>query len=192
MMLFGNMEELKVALASSHFSAPGNPKRSVYHAMFSTSLGKKQWTSRWDGFPTEIRLQILQYLMQDGCTLYRLATVSREWQTQIERHSFARIRPTPSRRVNFGTMIQRNRALVRYIWFCLELDEYDYTTCVRPRRTFLGVAWEEEFEISDTDKCPITTAFRNLFAVLSTWDLHNDLMLDISIYSPSDSEHCFP
>jgi hypothetical protein len=35
--------------------------------------------------------------MQDGCTLARLATVSREWQTELERHNFARIRLTPLR-----------------------------------------------------------------------------------------------
>jgi hypothetical protein len=71
--------------------------------MFSTSLGKKQWDSTWDGLPGEIRLLILEALMQDGCS--RLATVSREWQTELERHNFARIRLTPSRLVDFSSMI---------------------------------------------------------------------------------------
>ncbi|KZL81154.1 hypothetical protein CI238_08225 [Colletotrichum incanum] len=159
--------------------------------MSSTSLGKKQWESTWDGLPREVRLLILQYLMQDGCALGRLATVSREWQTEIERYNFARIRLTPPRLVNFSAMIQRNRALVSYIWFCLELDDYDCTTCAPARGMPPGVEWEEAFAISDTDKCPITTAFRNLFSILNTWDLHGDLILDISIYSPSDSEHWF-
>jgi hypothetical protein len=67
--------------------------------------------------------------MQDGCTLARLATVSREWQTELERYNFARIKLTPSRLVNLSSMIHRNRALVGYIWFCLELDNYDCTKC---------------------------------------------------------------
>ncbi|KAK1976568.1 hypothetical protein LZ30DRAFT_763594 [Colletotrichum cereale] len=159
--------------------------------MFSTSLGRKQRESTWELLPTEIRLRILQYLIRDGCTLGRLATVSREWQAEIERYNFARIRLTPSRLVDFGAMIQRNQALVGYIWFCFELDDYDCTTCTTDRGTLPDEEWEEAFTISDTDKCPITTGFQNLFSILSTWDLHDHLILDISIYSPSDSEHCF-
>lgn len=155
---------------------------SVYHTTSSTLLSKM----RWDGLPREIRLLILQCLIQDGCTLGHLATVSREWQTDIERHNFARIKLTPPRLINFRSMIQRNRALVNYIWFCLELDDYDCTTCAPAIEM-----WEEAYMISDTDKCPITTAFQNLFSILSTWDPHGDLTLDISIYSPSDSKHWF-
>ena len=158
--------------------------------MFSISLGKKQWDSTWDGLPREIRLFILEALMQDGCTLGRLATVSREWQTELERHNFARIKLTPLRLVDFSSMIHRNRALVGYIWFCLVLDDYDCTKCAPAR----GIPYEElevQISISDTNYCPITTAFQNLFSVLSTWDLNGDLILDISIYSPSDSKHWF-
>jgi hypothetical protein len=159
--------------------------------MFSISLGKKQWDSTWDGLPREIRLFILEALMQDGCTLGRLATVSREWQTELERYNFARIKLTPLRLVDFSSMIHRNRALVGYIWFCLELDDYDCTKCAPASRTLTYLELEEVFSISDTDNCPITTAFQNLFSVLSTWDLNGDLILDISIYSPSDSKHWF-
>ncbi|KAK3341565.1 hypothetical protein B0T25DRAFT_558646 [Lasiosphaeria hispida] len=55
------------------------PKSSplpAHHTMCSIPLGKKQWTSRWDALPGEIRLLILGALIQDGCTLGRLATVS--------------------------------------------------------------------------------------------------------------------
>lgn len=101
--------------------------------MFSILLGKRQWDSTWDGLPREIRLLILEALMQDGCTLGRLATVSREWQTELERYNFARIKLTPSRLVGFSSMIHRNRALVSHIWFCLELDDYDCTQCAPAR-----------------------------------------------------------
>ncbi|KAK4936478.1 hypothetical protein LTR10_022641 [Elasticomyces elasticus] len=147
---------------------------------------------RWAGLPNEVRMLVLQALIQDGCALGRLATVSREWQTEIERHNFARIKVTPSRLVDFGSMIHRNRALVDYIWFCLELDEYDCTKCVPARGMFAtDEEWEEAFSISDADGCPITTAFQNLFSILSTWDPNGHLVLDISIHSPSDSKHWF-
>ena len=153
--------------------------------MSSISLNKKQCDLTWGNLPEEIRLLIFKALMQDGCTLARLATVSPEWQTELERYNFARIKLTPSRLVDFSSMIHRNRALVGYIWFCLELDTYDCTKCAPTEK------YEEAFSISDTDNCPITTAFQILFSSLSTCDLNGDLILDISIYSPSESEHWF-
>jgi hypothetical protein len=112
--------------------------------------------------------------------------VCRQWQTDIERHNFARIKLTPSRLVDFSGMVHRNRALVGYIWFCLELYDYDCTKCAPSPDQ-----WEEAISVSDTDICPITTAFWNLFSVLSTWNHGGDLTLDISIYSPADSKHWF-
>ncbi|KAK1446407.1 hypothetical protein CMEL01_10650 [Colletotrichum melonis] len=131
--------------------------------MSSSPVDKKQLDIRWDNLPREIRLLILQKVMQDDCPLAPLATVSQEWQTGIERHNFGRIRFTPSRLANFLAMVQRNRTLVCYIWFCLELDEYDCTTCaLSPGRT-ISDEFEEAFAISGTDKCPITASFQNLF-----------------------------
>ncbi|KAF5585288.1 hypothetical protein FPCIR_8369 [Fusarium pseudocircinatum] len=46
--------------------------------------------------------------------------------------------------------------------------------------------------VSDTEHCSITTAFQGLFSILSEWNQDSELMLDISIYSPSDSQHWFP
>ncbi|KAL7912271.1 hypothetical protein GGI35DRAFT_444850 [Trichoderma velutinum] len=156
--------------------------------MSSISLSNKQWASTWDGLPREIRLLILKALAQDGCSLSRLATVSREWQTELEQHNFARIKLTPSRLVDFNSIIHRNRALVGYIWFCLELDDYDCTKCAP---TSTGADYEEALTVTDTDNCPITTSFQNLFSVISTWGPNAGLILDISIYSPSDSKHWF-
>jgi hypothetical protein len=164
---------------------------SVYHTMLSISLNKKRCDSTWDNLPREVQILIFKALMQNGCTLARLVTVSREWQTELERYNFARIRLTPSRLVDFGSMVHRNRALVGYIWFCLELDNYDCTTCAPARGTLTDEEYEGAFSISDTENYPITTAFQNLFSTLSTWDLNGDLILDISVYSPSDSEHWF-
>ncbi|KAI0453696.1 hypothetical protein F5B21DRAFT_515270 [Xylaria acuta] len=129
--------------------------------MFLVSLGKKQWDSTWYGLPGEIRLLIL------------------------ERYNFGRIKLTPSRLVAFSSMVHRNRALVRYIWFCLELDDYDCTKCAPCQGMVTDVEWEEAFAIIDTNNCPVTTAFQNLFSILSTWDPNGDLTFDISIYSPN-------
>ncbi|KAI0439433.1 hypothetical protein F4803DRAFT_568517 [Xylaria telfairii] len=159
--------------------------------MFSKLLCKRQWDSTWSGLPREIRLLILKALIQDGCTLARLATVSREWQTDLERYNFARIKLTPSRLVNFSSIIHRNRALVRYIWFCLELDDYDCTGCAPDHKMLTDEEWEEVFAISNTNNGSITAVFQNLFSVLSTWDPNSELILDISIYSPSDAKHWF-
>ncbi|KUI74213.1 hypothetical protein VM1G_10058 [Cytospora mali] len=157
--------------------------------MPSTSFGEKQWSPTWDSLPGDIRLLILEALVQDGCTLGRLATVSREWQTEIERYNFAKITLKPSRLVDFGSMVHRNRALVKYIWFCLELDDYDCTKCAPRMLTYEQL--EAVLAVGDTDLCPITTALQKLFSVLSTWEPKGDLKLDISIYSPSDSQHWF-
>ncbi|KAK4187933.1 hypothetical protein QBC35DRAFT_550905 [Podospora australis] len=143
---------------------------------------------RWDGLPWEIRHPILEALIKDGCKLARFATVSREWQMEIERHTFARIKLTPSRLADFRSMVHRNWAVVRYIWFCLELDGYDCTKCA-PRH--IDPECFEKVMVVDTDTCPITASFQNLFSILSTWEPSGHLILDISIYSPSDSEHWF-
>ncbi|RBR18193.1 hypothetical protein FVER53590_10180 [Fusarium verticillioides] len=121
-----------------------------------------------------------------------LAAVSRAWQTDVERYNFSHIRLTPSRLMDFRSMILHNQGLVRYIWFFLELDEYDCTQCA-PRG---GMVTTEEMTaaltVSDTEHRSITTAFQGLFSVLSEWDQDSNLMLDISIYSPSDAQHWFP
>ncbi|KAK2063732.1 hypothetical protein LY76DRAFT_503156 [Colletotrichum caudatum] len=128
----------------------------------------------WGRLPSEIRLIILEVLLQDGCSLAGLATVSREWQAIIERHNFARIKVTPSRLANFNYMLHRNQALVSYIWLCLELQEYDCT---------------HRWGISNTDNILIVTAFQDLFSSLSSWKPYGNLLLDISVYSPSDSKN---
>lgn len=159
--------------------------------MYSESLGKRQWNSTWDGLPGEIQLLIFEALLQNGCKLSRFATVSREWQAEIERHNFAQIKVTPSRLAGFDSMTRRNRALVGCIWFCLELDRYDCTMCAPD---FMYLTLDEYYEAisaCNTKNGPITEAFRDLFAVLGTWEPHGDLKLDISIYSPSDSQHWF-
>ncbi|EHA17900.1 hypothetical protein ASPNIDRAFT_142703, partial [Aspergillus niger ATCC 1015] len=105
------------------------------------------------------------------------------WQTIIEQHNFARIKLTLSHLDDFALMIQRNRALVRYIWLCLELEEYDCMLCAPSTRATMQMGYR--------DDCLIIKAFRELFSTLSAWKPNGNLLLDISIHSPSDSEHRF-
>ncbi|KAK2033461.1 hypothetical protein LX32DRAFT_704998 [Colletotrichum zoysiae] len=137
----------------------------------------------WGFLHAEIRLTILEVLLQDGCSLASLATVSREWQAIIEKHNFARIKVTPSRLANFDSMTHRNQALVSYIWLSLELQEYDCTECAPEDQATWGV--------SETDNSIIITALQDLFSSLSTWKPDGNLLLDIGVYSPSDSRHWF-
>lgn len=136
----------------------------------------------WDRFPTEIRLVVLETVLHNGCNLASIATVSQEWQTVIEKHNFSRIRLTPSRLPEFRA-IYRNRRLVRYIWFCLELEEYDCTGCT-PRDP-------ELWDLSEMDNSLIAKGLEDLFSILSVWQPSGELTLDISVYSPSDSQHGF-
>lgn len=137
----------------------------------------------WGYLPQEIRLPILEAVMEDGSSLASLATVSREWQTTMERHNFARIRLTPSRIPDFDSMTHRNRALVRYIWVCLELEKYD---C--PYIDYQSIYnWGGRM----TDNMVVTTALHDLFSALGAWEPQSDLLLDISLYSPSDAEYWF-
>ncbi|KAL7920354.1 hypothetical protein ACQKWADRAFT_328797 [Trichoderma austrokoningii] len=156
----------------------------------SLLFSKRQHLPALYGLPRNIRLLILEALVEDGHSLSRLATVSREWQAEVERYNFARIKLTPSRLVDFGSMVYRNRALVKYIWFCLELEEYDRTKCA-PTGRLTEDEMVETYAIIETNHGPITTAFENLFSVLSAWDSSGDLTLDIYVYSHGDSKHWF-
>lgn len=150
----------------------------------SKSAVKKEKKS-WGYLPVEIRELILDVLMRDGCSLANLATVSREWQTTIEKHNFSRIRVTQARLPELNYMTRRNRSLVRYIWVCLELGKYPCPEHTDPAR----------FVFEDTvamDNVVVTTGLQDLFSALSKWEPRpGELLLDVSFYSPSDSKYWF-
>lgn len=134
-------------------------------------------TTRWDCLPQQARFLILQTLLEDGCSLAEFATVSREWQKVIEKHNFARITLIPSRLAGFSSIIHRNRSLVNYIWLCIELEHYSSNEAFMVDSGF----------ISERDLSRVATSIRTLFLTLSRWDPSDELLLDISIHSPSDS-----
>jgi len=138
-------------------------------------------TTPWTSFLKMLRTMILEELLQDGCSVARYAAVCRDWQAIIEKKTFSRITITPRRLASFGTMILRNIKLVKYIWLCVQLQEYDCLQCEQ----------EESEEWHTENNIIIERAIRDLFLVLSTWPSGEELVLDISVHSPSDTKHHF-
>ncbi|CAG9991675.1 unnamed protein product [Clonostachys byssicola] len=126
----------------------------------------------WSRLPADILFRILELLLDDDTSCAGAAAVSRQWQAVIEPRNFARIKVTPSRLADFDSMTYRNRHLVRYLWLCLELEEYS---------SMLS-------DLTNADNHLIATSFQTLFENLSSWDPHGNLTLDISIHSPSDAK----
>ncbi|KAK4177002.1 hypothetical protein QBC36DRAFT_345818 [Triangularia setosa] len=122
---------------------------------------------RWDSLARETRLLILKTLMQDGCPLSYFVTVSQEWQTGLEQHILARIKLTPSLLADFATS--------GFSWS----DDYDCAKCATSDAFRSAVEWEEM----------VSEAL--CYHHISSWHPSGDLTLDISIYSPRDSEHWF-
>lgn len=137
----------------------------------------------WSSLPAEIRIQILESILQNNHNLGSCAAVSREWQEMIEHHNFSRIHLTPERVTDLNETTHRTRSLVRYIWLRIELEEYDCDDCAP--EDF------EKWDLSDEDNALITETMESLFYTLSEWEKNDELLLDISVYSPSDSKHWF-
>jgi hypothetical protein len=136
-------------------------------AMLSSDSANK---ATWAYLPPEIRLIILEKLLQHGCSVACAAAVSREWQAVIEPHNFAHIKLTLSRLNAFDSMTRRNRARIEKLWLCIELHQYRYT-----RDAYTNM-----------DNYLIRMAFQNLFSTLRTWEPNEKLVLDISVFSASD------
>ncbi|KPM39701.1 hypothetical protein AK830_g6876 [Neonectria ditissima] len=137
----------------------------------------------WTGLPPSVRHQILDLLLLEGRSLTGFATVSREWQGVIEPYTFARITLTPSRLAHSEAILSRKRSLVRYIWLRFELERYDCTLCATKDPDLWGM--------SGIDSEFVMESFQSLFSALSQWEPSGDLILDISVYSPSDPSHWF-
>ncbi|CAG9989608.1 unnamed protein product [Clonostachys byssicola] len=138
----------------------------------------------WTSLPPEIRLLVLEALVEDDdCNFADLAVVSKEWKGVIEQQNFQRIKLTPPRIAELDTMTLRNRNHVRYLWFCLELERYDCPQCTP----------EDELVpfMNTRDITLIKAAFHHLFSVISNWAPDSCLSLDISVYSASDRDHWF-
>ena len=111
----------------------------------------------------------------------RFAAVSREWKTIIEQKTFSRLTLKSSRLRDFDKITKPRRQLVRYIWLCIELQEYSCPQCEHEETDL----WHE----SNTNI--IAHVLRQTFGILSSWKINGTLTLDISVHSPSDAMHQF-
>lgn len=76
---------------------------------------------------------------------------------------------------------------MKYIWFFWELEEYECSACAPEE-----VLYERPtVSPSQVDNFRLKVAFQVHFQTLSTWAPAGDLVLDISVHSPSDSKHWF-
>ncbi|GJC82124.1 hypothetical protein ColLi_04962 [Colletotrichum liriopes] len=142
-------------------------------------------STSWVRLPPEIRYNVLSILPGLGGACSLLATVSREWHSVIEPLNFAEISLTVPRLSNpeSEAILFRKRSQIRYIWFRVELKQYDCGLCAPDDR--------EHWGLDNVDNTFIAEAFQSLFSTLSTWEPRDNLVLDISIYSPSDTRHWF-
>jgi hypothetical protein len=142
-------------------------------------------STSWVRLPPEIRFKVLSILPDLGGVCSLLATVLREWRSVIEPLNFAEISLTLPRLASpeSENILFRNRNQIHYIWFRVELKEYDCQLCTPKDLSAFGL---------DNDDNNLTTeAFRRLFLTLSRWERRGHLLLDISVFSPSDTEHWF-
>ena len=135
--------------------------------------------------PTEIRLGIVEALLEDGCRLAPLATVSRDWQEVVEPYTFSHIKLTTERAGQFASMTRRNRAHIRYIWVSLEIRDYDCIPCLKDR------GWGVRQAMNEANRVLVASALRDLFAALSEWEPTSSLVLDFGVDSPCDPKEWF-
>lgn len=70
---------------------------------------------------------------------------------------------------------------MKYIWLCIELEEYDCSMC-------------DQMDTDERVECNmaiITRVMIELFSVLSKWEPAGNLSLDIGVYSLSDLTHYY-
>lgn len=126
---------------------------------------------------------ILQALLDSDCAVANMATVSREWQPTFDKHIFSNLRIRSSRLSQFGPMTHRNRGLVKSLWLCIEVEEYNCRICAADSLN--------DQTASKQENMLVVSALQDFFSVLSKWQPNGDLNLDISVYSRSDSQHWF-
>ncbi|KEY65638.1 hypothetical protein S7711_07887 [Stachybotrys chartarum IBT 7711] len=142
-------------------------------------------STSWAHLPPNIRHEVLSILPGLGGICSLLVTISREWQSVIEPLNFAEISLTIPRLSDpdSAKILFRKRSHIRYIWFRVELKQYKCELCAPED----GGPWG----LDDADNILIADAFQRLLSTLSTWEPRSKLVLDISVYSPSDTRHWF-
>lgn len=159
----------------------------------------------WSSLPTELRAIIFHYLKDIKDRQYQpphiqqsqrkkatkstrgvqsqYAAVNREWQAYFEAYNFNRLILGHSDVGEFGKIVSRSHRgpLVRWIWLRVELLKYGCDKCSK----------QESLEERTAHEARLTLAMRDLLGYLSELDAddHPGVSLELSVHSPSDSEH---
>ncbi|KAL6691644.1 hypothetical protein J3F84DRAFT_352234 [Trichoderma pleuroticola] len=147
----------------------------------------------WMYLPPELRLMILNRLInlvywsrggdaqerkREWCTY---PAVSREWQAFFERLRFRHLTLHQSDLAEFSKIMQdtNRRMCVAFVCLRIEIPEYDCKKCKKR---------ESSQEVRENQRL-FTTAVWGLFSILSQWEEHGEVGLEISVHSPSDALH---
>ncbi|CAG1971920.1 unnamed protein product, partial [Fusarium graminearum] len=151
----------------------------------STQPNVTDCKASWNDLPAETRNEIVRLVPILGGKCSQLATVCRDWHSIIEPLNFSNISLTIPYLADpiSQTMLFRHREQIRYIWFKVELEGFCCMNCRSPSNRFLSSARDNKI---------LMNGFEKLFKTLSTWEPCDDhLVLDISVYSPTDNQHWF-
>jgi hypothetical protein len=123
-------------------------------------------------------------LFQDPSPVAQYASVSRQWQGIVERHTFSTLHlTTPQRLTEFEKLVVQNarrRSYVRNINLLVQLESYD----VEARAHF------ETVEEHRRNNVIFTKTIQTLFGILHSWpsaDDKTDMQLSIKAQSPGDA-----
>jgi hypothetical protein len=129
----------------------------------------------WTSLAAELRGMILEALIHEG-NIAHCTSVCREWQIAIEQHNFHSLKLTAQDIPIFKIMATRNLSLIRYIWYFIELRDYNGTEC----------DLDETEDVLDANRATVEDGMRTMFYALSERPPDGNMTLDISIHSPSD------
>ncbi|KLJ06024.1 hypothetical protein EMPG_10549 [Blastomyces silverae] len=139
-------------------------------------------SASWTSLPAELRLIILEEISRQKHRGWAsCAAVCKEWQAFIEEKNFRRLTLQTSCLDELQYMVIRQRGLVQHICLNIKL----------PRYTCLSCRQEESESFISRNNSIIRDAMVKLYSVLSTWQPAGRLILEITAYSPSDSQHWF-
>lgn len=147
----------------------------------SATTTKKAAAGSWYILPLEIRLLILKEIekrKRPGWSI--LASVCCEWQEELEKANFRKLKIGPGCLPEFDAMVARNRHLVRHIFLEVPLAPYPCICCC----SCPCVVTE--------DGSVVDWAIQTLCSLLQDWEPQDaGLALELNISCISDRQHGF-
>jgi hypothetical protein len=134
----------------------------------------------WASPAAELRGMILEALAHEGRVAH-CATVCREWQVALEKRNFRSLNLSVQDVPAFKALRNQTFGLIRYVWYSIELQEYDCTDC----------DLDETDATMRANQTLVEDGLREMLYALSERPSVGALALDISVHSLSDSQHDF-